>query len=69
MYQVTALYQDAEVGYGEGESYEYAAQEAADSVSDMYPADDVLLTCTQKIGGFPVTVATPLSLYLMAVSA
>lgn len=63
-YQVTALYQDAEVGFGEGESYEYAVREAADSVPSIYPAEDVMLTCTSPIGGLPVTVSTPLDLFL-----
>lgn len=62
-YRVTALYEDAEVGFGEGESYEYAAREAAASVPTIYPADDVVLSCTSKVGGLPVTVETPLSLF------
>ena len=63
MYQVTALYQDAEVGYGEGDSYEWAARECADSVEWMYPASDVVLVCTHNVGGLPVTVSTPLDLF------
>ena len=63
MFQVTALYQDAEVGYGEGESYEYAARECADSVEWMYPAEDVKLVCTHNVGGLPVRVETPLDLF------
>lgn len=36
MYQVTAVYQDAEIGYGEGESLDWAAEECALSIVD-YP--------------------------------
>lgn len=64
-YQVTALYQDAEVGYGEGESYEHAAREAAESVPTIYPAEDVILSCTHAVRGLPVTVETPLGLFRM----
>jgi hypothetical protein len=58
-YQVTAMYEDAEVGYGESEIYEAAAREAAESVPEIYPADDVMLCCTQGI----LQVKTPLSLW------
>lgn len=59
MYQVTAIYQGSEVGYGEGDSYEYAANEAAESVPSIYPEDDVILTCSSGI----MTVETPLSIW------
>jgi hypothetical protein len=59
MYQVTAMYEDSEVGYGEGESYEYAAAEASDSVSPIYQAEDVLLVCSSGI----LQVKTPLDLW------
>lgn len=59
-YQVVALYEDAEVGYGESEIYEDAAREAAESVPDLYPADDVVLCCTRGA----VEVKTPLALWL-----
>lgn len=36
MYQVTIVYQGAEIGYGEGESLSYAKQEALDSVPSFY---------------------------------
>jgi len=58
-YQVTAMYEDAEVGYGESEIYEDAAREAAESVPEIYPADDVLLCCTQGV----VQMKTPLALW------
>jgi hypothetical protein len=63
-YQVTALYQDAEVGYGESDVYEDAAREAASSVPSIYPQEDVMLNCTSLVGGMPVTVSTPLDLWL-----
>lgn len=36
MYQITILFQGAEIGYGEGESYKWARDEAVQSVSDFY---------------------------------
>lgn len=36
MYQVTAIYQNCEIGYGEGEGLAYAKQECVDSVSRFY---------------------------------
>ncbi len=36
MIQITILYQGAEIGYGEGESYQWAKREAVESVSDFY---------------------------------
>jgi len=63
-YQVTALYEDAEAGYGEAESYEDAMREAADSVPSTYPREDVMLECTCLIRGCTVTVRTPLDLFL-----
>lgn len=43
--QVTILWEDAEIGYGEGETESYARVEALDSVDSMYASiidgDDV----------------------------
>jgi hypothetical protein len=36
MYRVTILFDDAEIGFGEGESAEYAMQEAVESVPSIY---------------------------------
>ncbi len=36
MYQVTAVYQGAEIGYGEGEGLSYAKQDAVDSIPSIY---------------------------------
>jgi hypothetical protein len=64
-FQVTAMYMDAEIGYGEGDTYEYASQEAAESVGEMYPADEVKLVCTSKVNGLAVEVSTPLDIFRM----
>ena len=36
MYQVTIVYQGAEIGYGEGEGLAYARQEALESMPSIY---------------------------------
>jgi hypothetical protein len=59
MYQVTAMYQDAEVGYGESEIYEDAARECAESVPSIYPAEDVVMVCASGV----IEVRTPLDLW------
>lgn len=59
MFQVTAIYDGAEVGYGEGEAYEYAAQECADSVSPLYPPECVKMVCQKGI----LRVETPLDIW------
>ena len=46
MYQVTIVYQGAEIGYGEGEGLAYARQEALESVSSFY---DSVLDCVELI--------------------
>jgi hypothetical protein len=38
MYQVTAVYQGAEIGYGEGEGLDYAKEEAIESIPSIYLA-------------------------------
>lgn len=45
MYQVTAMWGNAEVGYGESESIDDAVLECVESVPAMYPSDDVMLVC------------------------
>lgn len=42
-YTIVAMYQGAEVGFGEGDTYEYAMRECIESVPDIYPAEDVML--------------------------
>ena len=36
MFQVTAVFEDAEVGYGEGEGVAYAVAECLDSIDAFY---------------------------------
>ena len=38
MFQVTAIYQDCEVGYGEADGLEYAVEECALSIDSFYAA-------------------------------
>lgn len=61
MYQVTAIYQGAEIGYGEGNCYEYAATECSESVPDIYPVEDVQMICAHGI----LIVSTPLEIWRM----
>jgi hypothetical protein len=48
MYQVTAIYQGSEIGYGEGSGYQYAIEECIDSIDSMY-TDNVLEEITLTI--------------------
>lgn len=43
MYQITAIYQDSEIGYGEGESLKYALEDCGTSISSMYENEQVEL--------------------------
>ena len=36
MYQVTAIFQDSEIGYGEGEGIEYATEECMQSIPEIF---------------------------------
>jgi hypothetical protein len=38
MYQVTAIWQDSEIGYGEGESLEYATEDCRQSIELIFDA-------------------------------
>jgi hypothetical protein len=60
MIEVVAVYEDAEIAYGRGDTYEDAAAEAAAQVPDVYPADAVVLECEHGI----MRVETPLSVWL-----
>ena len=59
MYTVIALYQDSEISIGYGDTYEFAATEAADGVPSVYPAADVLLVCEHGV----LATETPLDLW------
>jgi hypothetical protein len=37
--QVTAIYQGCEIGFGEGESLDYAIEECIESIDSMYTSD------------------------------
>ena len=41
MYQVTAIYQNNEIGYGEGESLKYAIEDCGASISPMFENEKV----------------------------
>jgi len=41
MYQVTAIYQNSEIGYGEGESLKYAIEDCGASISPMFENEKV----------------------------
>ena len=41
MYQVTAIYEDSEIGYGEGEGLDYAIQDCGASISPMFENETV----------------------------
>jgi len=65
MFQVTALYQDSEIGFGEGDSYEFAMQECIDSIDSFYSSveDEIVLEATKE--GNIAKICTPLSVYNM----
>ena len=44
MYQVTAIYQDSEIGYGEGEGLDYAIQDCIESIPSIFDGADVMLS-------------------------
>lgn len=43
MYQITAIYQDSEIGYGEGESLKYALEDCGASIPSIYENEQVEL--------------------------
>ena len=45
-YQVTAVYDDAEIGYGEGEALSYAKQECRESIPLMFASVRAEITYT-----------------------
>ena len=44
MYQVTAIYQGSEIGYGEGEGLLYAIDDCVASISPMFEDEKVVLS-------------------------
>lgn len=61
-YSVTALYQDAEISYGEGDSHEWAVQGCIEAIPAIYPLDEVMLEC--RCDAMPLVVSMPLTLVL-----
>ena len=53
MYQVTAIYEGVEIGFGEGDSVDYAIEECIDSIDSMYienALNDIVLSFNGKSG-------------------
>jgi hypothetical protein len=52
-YTYTVIYMDSEIAFGEGESFEYAREEALEQISEMYPRDDLefISTCDTGVIG------------------
>ena len=66
MFTVTAIYDGCEIGFGEGESYDYAMNEAVESISSQYVemvADEIVLRAISSTLAC-VAVETQLSLWL-----
>lgn len=64
MYQVTAIYMDSELAYGEGEDCGFAIVDCIQSIESMYLellADDVELHIMNESG---MKVIAPLTLYI-----
>jgi hypothetical protein len=40
MHQVTAIYMDCEIGFGEGDSFDYALEECLESIDSIYSIED-----------------------------
>jgi len=69
MYQVTAIYRnDSEVGYGEGEGYEYSMMECMESVDGIYLSDIENIKLVARREGSIMIVETPMSLYIDALA-
>lgn len=48
MFQITAIYQDSEIGYGEGEGLQYALADCGASISPMYEDERVELVILEN---------------------
>lgn len=63
MFQATAIFQGAEIGYGEGEGVTYTLQECIESIDSFYIGLDPASVIIRIIGGrvpasMPMDVAT-----------
>ena len=66
MFTVTAVYQGCEIGFGEGESYDYAMNDAIDSIDSQYKefcSNEIVLRAISSTLQC-VAVETQLSLWL-----
>jgi hypothetical protein len=69
MYQVTAIYRnDSEVGYGEGEGYQYSMMECMESIPEYYLGDIDNIVLRARREDRPIIVETPMSLYMDTIS-
>jgi hypothetical protein len=48
MIQVTAIYQDSEVGYGEGESLNYAIDDCIESIPSIFEGVKITLSILEN---------------------
>lgn len=65
MYTVTAIYRnDSEVGYGEGEGYQYSMMECMESIPEFYLGDIENIVLRARREDCPMIVETPMSLYM-----
>jgi hypothetical protein len=44
MYQVTAIFMDSEIGYGEGESGSYAIEDCIESIDNIYMQEKLIIS-------------------------
>ena len=52
MYQVTAIYEGCEIGFGQGDSLDYAIEECIESIDSMYTSDyDVIRFVDLQVTG------------------
>jgi hypothetical protein len=58
MYQITAIYEGCEIGYGEGYSNKYAIGECLESIDSIYDNANLIISLsvlsTDNINGIPL---------------
>lgn len=65
MINVTAIYSGGEIGFGQGDSLEYAIEECIDSLDSMYTGDyDVMRFVDLQVTGQNPSSLIPKYLYL-----
>jgi hypothetical protein len=50
MFMVTAIYQNGEIGYGEGEGLDYAVEDCAASIPSIFENETVTLSILTNYG-------------------